>query len=531
MAAVCKFQVEKEQVSYDCGEIWNDTGAKRKIEGQEPVEKYSTDCGWRSDWYNDFKPVENGFTCVGTDKFTSIGYKNENVGDTIYGNVPVEHVESFSQDCGEYKIIDAGEVCDEQLRKVNGSYEVVSIDGGVNWYPTNKLIINNVIEEFCIECFKEKGIRAIGKWADFLNGDMDYLGFENRVFIPPSYYGGVPMYGVGSSHLSNMPMIIPNVHYRSNFDYMLYNQTRYQGSRSSYENQFGFGDRMGAKYTKDGEEINTEYGCTGAFTKLYFSKYATTGKTGESNIENATSLHPPITDLMGDLNYNYGGYIVTNVSRAIIDRTSNNTCCYHAYVEGDIIFSPFDLYIDEEFEGIFGDVEKGSYEWSYADVNLRDEILENNGRILSSLEPNVKYRMKLVKSEAVDYCCSDTSIFQDKLIVFGGAYSVPLFVMSMLENIYGLENTKIEGIRDECFLLCTKLKQIHFPKTLKRLGSRALAYCSGLKSITFESETPPVANSSTFLGTTCDIYVPSGSVEQYKSEWSFVSDRIKPITN
>ena len=60
----------------------------------------------------------------------------------------------------------------------------------------------------------------------------------------------------------------------------------------------------------------------------------------------------------------------------------------------------------------------------------------------------------------------------------------------------------------------------------------AFGSCSGLTSITIEATTPPTIGTNAFYRTNdCPIYVPSGSVNDYKAVWSSYSSRIQAIPN
>ena len=79
----------------------------------------------------------------------------------------------------------------------------------------------------------------------------------------------------------------------------------------------------------------------------------------------------------------------------------------------------------------------------------------------------------------------------------------------------------------------TSLKSITLPYGIINIGSYAFQNCSSLTSITINAITPPTLGTSVFSGTNnCPIYVPSGSVNAYKSAsgWSTYASRIQAIT-
>ena len=79
---------------------------------------------------------------------------------------------------------------------------------------------------------------------------------------------------------------------------------------------------------------------------------------------------------------------------------------------------------------------------------------------------------------------------------------------------------------------CVKLSSVVIPSTIEYIGGNAFSYCSGLTSVTCLAENPPeLGDTAAFFNSTCPIYVPSGSVNAYKSatNWSTYASRIKAI--
>ena len=94
-----------------------------------------------------------------------------------------------------------------------------------------------------------------------------------------------------------------------------------------------------------------------------------------------------------------------------------------------------------------------------------------------------------------------------------------------LENT-GLTNIEIVGISG-----CTEMKSVVLPATLKTIGYDAFWYCQQLKTVTINAVNPPALVNNPFRDTRIEkIYVPKGSVEQYKRAtfWSAFSDKIYP---
>ena len=88
------------------------------------------------------------------------------------------------------------------------------------------------------------------------------------------------------------------------------------------------------------------------------------------------------------------------------------------------------------------------------------------------------------------------------------------------------------SIGDSMFRKCTKLTTLVIPSNISSIDGYAFDGCSGLTSITVNSTTPPTLGSNVFNDTNnCPIYVPSGSVNTYKTatNWSSYASRIQAI--
>ena len=89
--------------------------------------------------------------------------------------------------------------------------------------------------------------------------------------------------------------------------------------------------------------------------------------------------------------------------------------------------------------------------------------------------------------------------------------------------------TKINAF---AFYYCTSLLEIVIPKSVTVIETEAFEYCTSMVSITILSDTPPTGQRGMFSATNnAPIYVPSGSVDAYKSAeyWSDYASRIQAI--
>ena len=89
----------------------------------------------------------------------------------------------------------------------------------------------------------------------------------------------------------------------------------------------------------------------------------------------------------------------------------------------------------------------------------------------------------------------------------------------------------ITRIETDTFYQCRGLTSITLPSGMTYIGANAFYQCRGLTSITVEATTPPSVFNNSFTYTNCPIYVPSESVETYKTtgNWVTYASRIQAI--
>lgn len=93
----------------------------------------------------------------------------------------------------------------------------------------------------------------------------------------------------------------------------------------------------------------------------------------------------------------------------------------------------------------------------------------------------------------------------------------------------------LTSLPSEVFRYCTSLTSIDIPSGITSIGSSAFDSCISLMSITCRATIPPtLSNNNVFYNvpSACLIYVPSESVETYKSAqyWSARADYIQAIS-
>lgn len=81
---------------------------------------------------------------------------------------------------------------------------------------------------------------------------------------------------------------------------------------------------------------------------------------------------------------------------------------------------------------------------------------------------------------------------------------------------------KIEKIPEKAFSYCSSLRRITLPNSVTSIGYQAFDECNGFTSVYFKPSTPPkgVQSMLTDNDWRLKIYVPSNSVDAYKSELS-----------
>ena len=105
--------------------------------------------------------------------------------------------------------------------------------------------------------------------------------------------------------------------------------------------------------------------------------------------------------------------------------------------------------------------------------------------------------------------------------------SLSNYALTNLENV--IFGDRVRSIDSDAFRGYTSITNVTIPSGVTDIGSGTFAGCSSLTAIYCYPTIPPSAGSSIFANTNnCPIYVPTGSVEAYKTEryWSDYANRI-----
>ena len=90
----------------------------------------------------------------------------------------------------------------------------------------------------------------------------------------------------------------------------------------------------------------------------------------------------------------------------------------------------------------------------------------------------------------------------------------------------------VTSIGISAFQRCNSLTSVTIGSGVTSISGNAFNQCTGLTSVTVQATTPPILISNAFNNTNnCPIYVPSESVETYKTtgSWTIYADRIQAI--
>ncbi len=119
-------------------------------------------------------------------------------------------------------------------------------------------------------------------------------------------------------------------------------------------------------------------------------------------------------------------------------------------------------------------------------------------------------------------CTLSTSITTISDAIFG---RTNITSIDIPESVTSIGNSAFNG--------CGALTSVTIPSGVTSIGTYAFSWCSALTSITVNATTPPTLGNNVYDGSTCPIYVPSASVNAYKTatNWSTYANRIQAIPN
>lgn len=113
---------------------------------------------------------------------------------------------------------------------------------------------------------------------------------------------------------------------------------------------------------------------------------------------------------------------------------------------------------------------------------------------------------------------------QETMKIRSGAFAGCLFSSVTIPD-------SVTAIDPFAFFSCTNLTSVTIPASVETISNGAFEYCSSLTSVTCLSDTPAqlYGNVTTVFPGSYPIYVPSDSVDAYKTAWSTYANRIQAI--
>jgi len=134
-----------------------------------------------------------------------------------------------------------------------------------------------------------------------------------------------------------------------------------------------------------------------------------------------------------------------------------------------------------------------------------------------------------IGSHAFNYCNHLSSVTIPSSVMYINSYA---FANCTSLSSITIPNSVI-NISNNVFEFCSSITSIDIPSGVTYIGGGAFQWCTSLTSVTINAVTPPtLSNTNAFNNTNdCPIYVPSESVETYKSatNWSTYASRIQAI--
>lgn len=180
----------------------------------------------------------------------------------------------------------------------------------------------------------------------------------------------------------------------------------------------------------------------------------------------------------------------------------------------------------------------GKYKFTLSDSSVITAECDNSSAITSA--DTSAYQSSLVQAE-IGNCI--TSIGDNAFSNYTNLTSITISntVTNIGYNAFGrctgltsvIIPESVTTISSNAFSNCKNLTSINIPSGVTSIGDFAFYGCSNFTSITVEATNPPLLGGNYAFGVTnnCPIYVPSGSVEAYKSAegWNTYTDRIQAI--
>jgi hypothetical protein len=512
----------KKQVSYDQGQTWEDVTPAVIVPSGTPIGVYDT--------YNDciaqYRTIQSGTTCAGTH---GVDKHNQDVYEVSYDNGVTWEVvstsagtliEANSEDCGySARTVSTGTTCagNHGVNKYQLIENQESYDYGVTWITISSSR-GSLIEANSPDCGYAE--RTISTGTTCVGVDKYQL-IENQV----SYNYGSTWTTTGTSTGSLIEANSYDCGYRTR-----------QTSGTPYCTGYD-------KYVDVSNQVSTDYGNT-------WTTISTAATMVEHNSEDCGYV-PPF-DGKYKLTSNDSS-IVTAACDATSAITQRNISGYSASTTsaeigrcvieiGATAFYRFRKLASVTIPDNMITIGQNAFKECVVltDVIIPDSVTSMGQSAFQNCSGLTSISISsglTVINYATFWGCQNLKRVNSNV---DGLFNLPNGLTTIGTAAFG-ECYKLTGItipdsvtsiEDDAFGYCIGLKNVTISFGITSIGEYAFADCSSLTGITINAPTPPSLGQYAFDGTNnCPIYVPSGSVNTYKttSGWSTYASRIQAI--
>lgn len=474
-----KWIYDIKQVSYDCGETWNNTDERGNA---RCIEVDATECGWVT-------PNMDGVKWYRVDSI--FGNKTTYCDDV--GSIMPTALSATSAAC------DSGNAITTSITQDYGS--------------------NSEIHTFVIgNCVGIIDVDAFAYMSGGECGSADYGQPKIHIIIPSS----VRWIGVGAFQHAN----IGELEWEANTEGIGLGISAFEKTKIDYINALpttftfvcddsfndaSFGNIDTITFDKQvGLDIRAFAGCP--FKTMIFNN----GFTYDSSWKGYCFkyMHNMETIILNGSRSNYPSdylnEIINNAPYVVIQDntvTTGDTKFSARYVGGNY----YSVECDGDSTLSSGNTKSSEYEYSAMTSAVIGDCVATIGYgafigCTSLTAINIPNNIRIIDTFAFEYCSGLTSV-----TVGNG----------------------VTSIGDSAFAYCKSLTAITIPSSVTNIDFQAFNNCTSLTSITIEAINPPTIGSYPFWETNdCPIYVPSESVNTYKSAsgWSTYANRIQAIS-
>lgn len=183
------------------------------------------------------------------------------------------------------------------------------------------------------------------------------------------------------------------------------------------------------------------------------------------------------------------------------------------------------------------------YVFTYLDTSTRSGACDSTSAVTSADTQSQDKPSSAITSVELGDCVTEIGdsafAFCDSLqtvVMTDNVTSIGNGAFNFCESLTSITlSNNLVTIGNRAFVYCTSLETVTIPESVETIDYIAFAGCSNLQSITCLAETPPTLGGNDVFDDTnnCQIYVPSASVEAYKTanNWSTYASRIQAIPN